>query len=75
MSDGVRLRPKRRTYTLQVAVPPDLAGRVVGARGQPVDVLRRQGATDVHVHDLPNLSHPVTGGVSYDMSFMKSLGL
>jgi len=40
-----------------------------------VDVLRRQGATDVHVHDLPNLSHPVTGGVSYDMSFMKTLGL
>jgi len=40
-----------------------------------VDLLRRHAAADVHVHDLPNLSYPVTGGVSYDMSFMKSLGL
>ncbi|RMD62964.1 MAG: hypothetical protein D6826_06125 [Alphaproteobacteria bacterium] len=39
------------------------------------EILRRCGAEDVHVHDLPPPSYATTGGVSYDLSFMKRLGL
>jgi integrase len=41
MGDGIRLPPKRRTYTIQVTVPRDLRGRVIGARGQPVNIIER----------------------------------
>jgi len=40
-----------------------------------VDILRAHGADDVHVHDLPAQHYEHTGGVSYDMSFMKGLGM
>jgi hypothetical protein len=41
-----------------------------------VDILRRNGAEDVHVHDLPELRHvPTDGGVSKELSFMQSLGM
>jgi hypothetical protein len=40
-----------------------------------VDILRAHGADDVHVHDLPAQHYEKTGGVSYDMSFMKRLGM
>lgn len=39
------------------------------------DILGRLSAEDVHVHDLPHVAHEFEGGVSRDMSFMKSLGL
>ncbi|WP_193725750.1 hypothetical protein [Ferruginivarius sediminum] len=40
-----------------------------------LSILRSHSADDVHVHDLGHLDIPTTGGVSYDMSFMKLLGL
>jgi hypothetical protein len=40
-----------------------------------IRVLREHGADDVHVHDLPAQRYDLSGGVSYDMSFMKSLGM
>jgi hypothetical protein len=40
-----------------------------------VDILRAHGADDVHVHDLPAEHYDSAGGVSYDMSFMKRLGM
>jgi hypothetical protein len=40
-----------------------------------IEVLRAHGADDVHVHDLPEEHYAVTGGESYDMSFMKRLGM
>jgi hypothetical protein len=40
-----------------------------------VDILRAHGADDVHVHDLPAQHYENAGGVSYDMSFMKRLGM
>jgi hypothetical protein len=40
-----------------------------------VDILRAHGADDVHVHDLPAQHYESAGGVSYEMSFMKRLGL
>lgn len=40
-----------------------------------LDILRRHAAGDVHVHDLGDLKISTEGGESYDMSFMKRLGL
>lgn len=40
-----------------------------------LEILRRHAAGDVHVHDLGELSIATEGGESYDMSFMKRLGL
>jgi outer membrane lipoprotein SlyB len=39
------------------------------------DILSRHSAKDVHVHDLPVVEHGTKGGVSYDLSFMKTLGM
>jgi hypothetical protein len=39
------------------------------------DILKRHSGDDVHVHDLPEVEYEFRGGVSYDMSFMKLLGL
>jgi len=39
------------------------------------DILERYSADDVHLHDLPIVKHPVEGGLSYDLSFMKRLGM
>jgi len=39
------------------------------------EILRRHSAEDVHVHDLPEIKHEFEGGVSYDVSFMKRLGM
>ncbi len=38
-------------------------------------MLRANGAEHVHVHALPAAKFALTGGESYDMSFMKALGL
>ena len=40
-----------------------------------VTILKRNGAEDVHVHDLPDLTFQLEGGVSHDTSFMERLGL
>src|SRR5262245_28434700 len=40
-----------------------------------VDILRAFEADDVHVHDLPEQHYAMTGGESYEMSFMRRLGL
>jgi hypothetical protein len=39
------------------------------------EILKRHSGDDVHVHDLPEVEYDFKGGVSYDMSFMKLLGL
>ena len=40
------------------------------------DIMRRNRAEDVHVHDLPDMKHvPTDGGVSKELSFMQSLGM
>jgi integrase len=39
--DGIRLRPRRRSYSIQVAVPADLVGRVLGPSGKPVKIVER----------------------------------
>jgi len=38
-------------------------------------ILKRCSAEHVHVHDLPKANYDLEGGLSYDMSFMKRLGL
>jgi hypothetical protein len=40
-----------------------------------VEILRANGADDVHIHDLPEQHYAMSGGESYDMSFMKRLGM
>jgi hypothetical protein len=40
-----------------------------------VEVLERNSAEDVHVHDLPDLAFEAAGGVSHDTSFMNRLGM
>ncbi len=40
-----------------------------------VETLRANGGDDVHVRDLPKPHSAHVGGVSRDMSFMKSLGM
>lgn len=41
------------------------------------DILTRSHARDVHAHELPLLIKPIPGwrGISYDLSFMKKLGM
>ncbi len=39
------------------------------------EILNRNTADDVHVHDLPDVKYDFEGGVSRDTSFMKRLGL
>ena len=40
-----------------------------------LDTLKRWSADDVHVHDLPKPEFDYESGLSYDVSFMKKLGL
>jgi hypothetical protein len=40
-----------------------------------IETMRVNGAADVHVHDLPKPHYAQAGGVSRDLSFMKSLGM
>lgn len=39
------------------------------------EILTRNGAEDVHVHDLPEIKYAREGGISHDDSFMQRLGL
>ncbi len=39
------------------------------------EILQRNGAEDVHVHDLPDIEYRLEGGVSRETSFMQHLGL
>lgn len=39
------------------------------------DILRRHGAGHVHAHDRPAAAYEMAGGVSYQLSFMRALGL
>ena len=39
------------------------------------EILKRNGAEDVHVHDLPDIEYRLEGGVSRETSFMQHLGL
>jgi hypothetical protein len=38
-------------------------------------ILRGHAAEDAHVHEMPEISFPTTGGVSHSLSFMNRLGL
>ena len=38
-------------------------------------ILKRQAARDVHVHDVVHAGPDFVGGVSHDMSFMNKIGL
>lgn len=40
-----------------------------------LEVLKRNGAEDVHVHDLPDIDYTMEGGISRETSFMQRLGL
>lgn len=40
-----------------------------------IEVLRRHSAEDVHAHELPATAYATEGGMSYDLSFMKRLGM
>lgn len=40
-----------------------------------LDILRRAGAEDAHVHSLPKPDYDASGGVSKQLSFMRRLGL
>jgi hypothetical protein len=41
-----------------------------------LEILKRRAADDVHIHQLPVIDYgTLQGGVSYDLSFMKSLGM
>ncbi|HUL07651.1 MAG TPA: hypothetical protein VLV76_15030 [Candidatus Acidoferrum sp.] len=40
-----------------------------------IEALRLNGADDVHIHDLPQPHYAQAGGVSRELSFMKSLGM
>ena len=46
-----------------------------GQETRAVEILTRHSAEDVHIHDLPDLSFELGGGVSHDTSFMNKLGL
>ncbi len=46
-----------------------------GDERRAIEILRAHGADDVHVHDLPEQHYARSGGVSYEMSFMKRLGM
>jgi hypothetical protein len=45
------------------------------AERRAIEALRLNGAADVHIHDLPKPHYAQDGGVSRDLSFMKSLGM
>ena len=40
-----------------------------------LEILRRTGAEDAHVHALPKPDYAATGGVSRDLSFIRKIGL
>lgn len=40
-----------------------------------IDLLQRNGASDVHSHEVAQAAYVVRGGVSYQLSFMRALGL
>lgn len=40
-----------------------------------VEILRRAGAEDAHVHALPKPDYGATGGVSKELSFLRKVGL
>jgi hypothetical protein len=40
-----------------------------------LEILRRTGAEDAHVHALPKPDYAATGGVSRDLSFIRKMGL
>ena len=40
-----------------------------------LEILRRAGAEDAHVHALPKPDYAATGGVSRDLSFIRKIGL
>jgi hypothetical protein len=40
-----------------------------------LDILRAHGADHVHVHDMPHPAYALKGGESFELSFMKKLGL
>jgi hypothetical protein len=40
-----------------------------------LEILRRSGAEDAHVHALPKPDYAATGGVSRDLSFIRKIGL
>jgi hypothetical protein len=40
-----------------------------------LDILRRAGAEDAHVHSLPKPDYEASGGVSKQLSFMRMMGL
>ena len=40
-----------------------------------LEILRRAGAEDAHVHALPKPNYAATGGVSRDLSFIRKMGL
>jgi hypothetical protein len=40
-----------------------------------LEILRRAGAEDAHVHALPKPDYAATGGVSRDLSFIRKMGL
>ena len=40
-----------------------------------LDILRRAGAEDAHVHSLPKPDYGATGGVSKQLSFIGKIGL
>lgn len=40
-----------------------------------IDILQRHGASHVHSHEMAQAAYVVRGGVSYQLSFMRALGL
>jgi hypothetical protein len=40
-----------------------------------LDILRTHGADHAHVHDMPDPTYALKGGESFELSFMKKLGL
>jgi hypothetical protein len=40
-----------------------------------LDILRMHGADHVHVHDMPDPAYALKGGESFELSFMRKLGL
>jgi hypothetical protein len=52
----------------------------VGASGpeqeqRAIDILQRHGASHVHSHEMAQTAYVMRGGVSYQLSFMRALGL
>ena len=69
-----RFLEQRHAHRLQEQL--DRGGLVLWVRTPTLeDEQRANGGDDVHVHDLPKPHYAQAGGVSHDMSFMKSLGM